>query len=175
MSMAMTTQPAAAPGRAQSYVTVMIADQLFGLPLACVQDVFRVAAITPVPLAGPEIAGIVNLRGRILTVIDMRARLGLPPAEEGGRRTAVGIHWAGESYGLRVDRVGDVLRLEPRTLRRNPPHLDPSWAAVSEGVHQLDDALMVVLSVEKLVLRRDPHAVRASTDTRTFEPDRSLT
>lgn len=173
MSMAANIAPTAASDRAQSYLTLTIADQLLGLPLACVQDVFGLDAITPVPLSGAEIAGVVNLRGRILTVIDMRARLGLPPAEEGGRGTAVGIHWAGESYGLRVDRVGGVLRLASRTLRRDPPRLDPLWAAVCEGVHPLDGALLVVLSVPKLLSRRDPHAIRVPADTRTSEPHRS--
>ena len=61
------------------YVTAMIGGQLFGLPISRVQDVFMPDRITRVPLSVPEIAGVLNLRGRIVTAIDMRRRLGLPP------------------------------------------------------------------------------------------------
>ena len=60
------------------YVTVMIGSQLFGLPISRVQDVFMPEKVTRVPLSVPEIAGVLNLRGRIVTAIDMRRRLGLP-------------------------------------------------------------------------------------------------
>ena len=64
------------------YVTVVIGDQLFGLPISRVQDVFMPDRLTRVPLAPPEIAGVLNLRGRIVTTIDMRRRLGLPPRDD---------------------------------------------------------------------------------------------
>ena len=64
-------------GSVSEFVTVMVGTQLFGLPIACVQDVFKVDRLTRIPLASAEIAGVVNLRGRIVTVIDMRRQLGL--------------------------------------------------------------------------------------------------
>ena len=85
------------------YVTVMIGGQLFGLPIARVQDVFMPDRLTRVPLAPPEIAGVLNLRGRIVTAIDMRRRLGLPPRATGAPPMAVGHRAAGESYGLLID------------------------------------------------------------------------
>ena len=66
------------------YVTVTLDDQLFGLPIARVQDVFVPDRLTRVPLSPPEIAGVLNLRGRIVTAIDMRCRLGLPRARRQG-------------------------------------------------------------------------------------------
>src|ERR1700754_4954396 len=85
------------------YVTVLIGDQLFGLPISRVQDVFMPDRMTRVPLAAPEIAGVLNLRGRIVTAVDMRCRLGVPKNDSGKPPMAVGIEYRGESYGLLID------------------------------------------------------------------------
>src|SRR4249920_2677100 len=91
------------------YVTVVIDGQLFGLPISRVQDVFMPERLTRVPLASPEIAGVLNLRGRIVTAVDMRRRLGLPARSDGRPPLAVGIELRGESYGLLIDSVGEVM------------------------------------------------------------------
>ncbi len=145
---------------AQEYITVMIANQLFGLPILEVQDVFMPEAITEVPLASQDVAGVLNLRGRIVTAIDMRKRLGLPPLEEDKSRMAVGIESNGESYGLIIDKVGEVHRLAEDTFESNPANLDPRWVAISAGVHRLEGSLMVVVDVEK-VLAQDEIVIAA--------------
>ncbi|WP_257182506.1 chemotaxis protein CheW [Bradyrhizobium betae] len=78
-------------GAMVEYVTAMIGGQLFGLPISRVQDVFMPERVTRVPLSSREIAGVLNLRGRIVTVVDMRARLGLPQPEDGKVPMAVGV------------------------------------------------------------------------------------
>jgi len=133
------------------FVTVLIADQLFGLPISRVHDVFMVDRLTRVPLAPPEIAGILNLRGRVVTTIDMRRRLDLPAREEGRGNMAVGIEHRGESYGLLIDSVGEVLKIPTASRDPNPVNLDPRWSRLAEGVVQLDDRLMVVLDVERVL------------------------
>ena len=133
------------------YVTVMIGDQLFGLPISRVQDVFMPERLTRVPLAAPEIAGVLNLRGRIVTAIDMRRRLGLPPRTDGGPAMAVGIEFKGESYGLLIDSVGEVLKLADGTREPNPVNLDQHLARVSGGVHRLEGQLMVILDVDRVL------------------------
>jgi len=133
------------------YVTVTIADQLFGLPINRVQDVFMPEMITRVPLSPPEIAGVLNLRGRIVTAIDMRRRLRLPPREKATHSMAVGIEYKGESYGLLIDAVGEVLRLPVAGLERNPGNLDRRWAKVAGGVQRLEGRLMVVLDVDRVL------------------------
>ncbi|MBR0871942.1 chemotaxis protein CheW, partial [Bradyrhizobium tropiciagri] len=107
----MTSKTEAGEGAMAEYVTAVIGGQLFGLPISRVQDVFMPERLTRVPLASSEIAGVLNLRGRIVTVIDMRARLGLPQAEDGQVPMAVGVDQRGESYGLLIDQIGEVLRL----------------------------------------------------------------
>ena len=133
------------------FVTVWIADQLFGLPIARVHDVFMVDRLTRVPLAPPEIAGILNLRGRVVTTIDMRRHLDLPAREEGRSNMAVGIEHRGESYGLLIDSVGEVLKIPAASRDPNPINLDPRWARVAAGVVQLDSRLMVVLDVDRVL------------------------
>ena len=133
------------------YVTVMIGGQLFGLPISRVQDVFMPERITRVPLSAPEIAGVLNLRGRIVTAIDMRRRLGLPTRTGDKPLMAVGIELKGESYGLLIDTVGEVMKLSEATLEPNPVNLDARLARVSGGVHRLDGQLMVILDVEHVL------------------------
>src|SRR5476651_2870051 len=94
------------------YVTAMIGGQLFGLPIVRVQDVFIPERLTRVPLAPPEIAGVLNLRGRIVTLIDMRVRLGLEARRDDTPSMAIGVESRGESYGLLIDSVGEVLKLD---------------------------------------------------------------
>src|SRR5215831_4600663 len=133
------------------YVTVMLDGQLFGLPIARVQDVFMPDRLTRVPLAPPEIAGVLNLRGRIVTAVDLRRRLGLPPRGDGRPAMAVGIELKGESYGLLIDSVGEVMKLADDTREANPVNLDAALARVSAGVHRLDGQLMVILDVDRVL------------------------
>jgi purine-binding chemotaxis protein CheW len=132
------------------YVTAMICGQLFGLPISRVQDVFMPERITRVPLATDDVAGVLNLRGRIVTAIDMRARLGLPKNDE-GTPMAIGVDTRGESYGLLIDTIGEVLKLTDAEREVNPVNLDPRMAKMAGGVHRLDGRLMVVLDVDRVL------------------------
>src|SRR5580704_19538367 len=114
------------------YVTATVGGQLFGLPIGRVQDVFVLDRLTRVPLATPEIAGVLNLRGRIVTAIDLRRRLDLPPGEA-AQRMAIGIELKGESYGLLIDAIGEVLSLATHSRERNPVNLDARFARLSAG------------------------------------------
>ncbi len=130
------------------FVTLTAAGQMFGLPISCVQDVFKPTRITRVPLSPPEIAGVLNLRGRIVTAIDMKSRLELRAPESAKPPMAIGIEAKGESFGLLVDAVGEVLKLPDADRKPNPINLDRKLAAVSAGVYRLDGQLMVVLDIE---------------------------
>jgi purine-binding chemotaxis protein CheW len=132
------------------YVTVSIDEHLFGLPISTVQDVFVPDRLTQVPLSQPEIAGVLNLRGRIVTAIDMRRRLGLPPRRDEVAMIAVGIELRGESYGLLVDAVGEVMKLAKDACEAKPINLDARLADVTAGIYRLDGQLLVVLDVERV-------------------------
>lgn len=133
------------------FVSMTVAGQLFGIPVLTVQDVLGEQRITHVSLAPADIAGTLNLRGRIVTAIDMRRRLGLPARESGKPRMNVVVERDGELYSLIVDSVGEVLSLPPEQFERNPSTLDPVWREMSTGVYRLESELMVVLDVIKML------------------------
>lgn len=145
------TQNASTTSGSQEYITVMIANQLFGLPILEVQDVFTPETITSVPLSAFEIEGVLNLRGRIVTAINMRRRLGVTEKSTSEVIMAVGIEYKSESYGLIIDDVGEVLNLNMKEFEPNPVNLDPKWAQVSAGVFRMEKALLVILDVKKVL------------------------
>lgn len=135
----------------QEYVTVQIADQLFGIPVLEVHDVLRNLTLTKIPLSSPEVAGVLNLRGRIVTAIDVRKRLGLPERPDGKNGMSVVVESQGELYSLLIDNVGEVLGLNPDDQQQNPVTLDPMWRDVSAGIFRLEDKLLVILQIDRLL------------------------
>ena len=133
------------------YVTAMVGGQLFGLPIVRVQDVFIPERLTRVPLAPPEIAGVLNLRGRIVTLIDLRRRFGLGKAGDGDSSMAIGVESRAESYGLLIDSVGEVLKLDDAAREPNPINMDQRLARVSAGIHRLDGQLLIVVDVDRVL------------------------
>jgi len=133
------------------YVTAWVAGQLFGIPIQRVHDVFEVERITRVPLAPAEISGVLNLRGRVVTALDMRKRLGLPPRENEKKQMAIGIDHDSEGYGLMVDAMGEVLKLSASALDALPINMQREWAAISSGIYRLEDRLMIVLDVDQIL------------------------
>jgi purine-binding chemotaxis protein CheW len=138
-------------GQTTEYVTVMIGNHLFGLPISRVQDVFVPDRLTRVPLAPPEVAGILNLRGRVVTAIDMRSRLDLGKRRPGEPAMAIGIEFRGESYGLLVDTVGEVMKLKTSDCQSKPINLEPRLARIAAGIYRLEGQLLVVLDVDRVL------------------------
>ncbi len=135
----------------KEYVTAVIGGQLFGLPILNVQDVFLPERLTRVPLAPAEIAGVLNLRGRIVTLVDMRRLLGLSEREQDAAVMAIGVETRGESYGLLIDSVGEVLKLDEAAREPAPINLDPRLSRVCAGIYRLDGQLLVVLDVDRVL------------------------
>ncbi|MBL8639694.1 MAG: chemotaxis protein CheW [Alphaproteobacteria bacterium] len=140
--------------KSKDFLTVEIGGQMFGIPILQVQDVLGELKVTRIPLAPPQVSGSLNLRGRIVTAIDVRKCLGLKPLELGPneRRMSVVVNYDEELYSLIIDSVGDVLTLPDKDFETNPATLDVTWKAVSLGVYRLHGRIMVVLDVPKLLL-----------------------
>ena len=138
----------------RDFVSVTIADQLFGIPVLQVQDVLGTQRITRIPLAPAEVAGSLNLRGRIVTAIDIRVRLRLPPRTEGKQAMSVVVDHGGELYSLLVDSVGEVLSLEPTELAAPPGALPERWADSVRAVCQLERELLLILDAPTLLQPR---------------------
>jgi purine-binding chemotaxis protein CheW len=134
------------------YLTIVVAGQEFGVLVTDVTDVLRAQATTRVPKASADIAGALNLRGRIVTAIDLRTRMGLPAHEEGGESMHVVIQLGNEAYGLVVDSVGDVIALDDADRQTAPPTLAAHWIALTKGVYRLPGRLLLVLDVAAAVL-----------------------
>lgn len=139
-----------AVGETLDYVTFTVAGQLFGLPIRAVHDVITLPELTPVPLARPDFAGLVNMRGRVVTAIDLRSRLGLPGAAARPGRMAIGIEAGCESFGLIVDAIGEIVRVETHA-QDVAVHLGDVWTGLSSGMHRVGDAFLVVLDVEAVL------------------------
>ena len=143
------------------YLVVYIEQQMFGIPVLQIQDVLGEQQVTPVPLAPSAVSGALNLRGRIVTAINARRRLGLPEidgasditssAARASQDMSVVVEHEGELYSLIIDKVGDVLALDNSTYENTPNTLDPIWREISGGIHRLDDHLMVVMDVSRFL------------------------
>ncbi|MBK8907169.1 MAG: chemotaxis protein CheW [Rhodospirillales bacterium] len=136
---------------ATELVTFSVEDQWFCIPVLKVQDMLVPERIAAIPMAPPSVRGAINLRGRIVTVIDVRVCLGLPPRLDDGPSMGVTVEHEHELYTLLVDRVGDVVSLPHSRWERSPVTLDPVWQDVARGVYRMDQGLMVVLDVDRLL------------------------
>lgn len=138
------------------FVTMRLDGQLFGLPIEAVRDVLRPQKITPVPLAPPEVAGLINLRGVIVTVLDMRVKMNLPAlTEEDHKYMEIVVEYNEGLYSLMVDSVDEVMDLPESNFEPTPPNLNNSWKDISSGVYRLKDELMVVLDITALFQELD--------------------
>lgn len=135
----------------QDFVTVHLDGQQVGIPVLAVHDVLNAQQITVIPRAPDWVAGVLNLRGRIVTAINLRRRLGLPPLEEGQSSMSVVVEHNEEPYSLQIDKVGEVLSLEDQLFEKNPVTLDPRWREVSVGIYRLKEQLLPILDVDRLL------------------------
>lgn len=146
----------------KDYLTLEISGQLFGIPVLQVQDVLGEQRITKVPLASPEVAGALNLRGRIVTAIDVKRKLNLGSSNidtsVDSMTMSVVVEHENELYSLIIDKVGDVLSLNDKDYEQNPATLEPMWRDVSGGIYRLDGSLLVVLDVPKLLHDKEAQA-----------------
>jgi purine-binding chemotaxis protein CheW len=132
-------------------VTVKVGPQLFGIPVLDIEDIIGPQNVTFIPRASRMIQGALNLRGRIVTAIDMRRRLGLSETTDDKHRMNVVVERNGDLYSLVVDEVGEVLTLEDHAREAHPPTMRSAVRDVSTGIHRLDGDLMVVLDVGKIL------------------------
>ena len=137
------------------YVTMCIDRQMFGIEVKHVRDVLRQQKVIPIPLAPPEIAGSLNLRGRIVTVINLRRRLNLSPRDmvqnAGATNSFVVVEHKGDLYSLMVDSVGEVLTASNSRIEKVPTNLNSSWREIASGIYKLDGELLVLVNVQSLL------------------------
>jgi len=138
----------------QMFVTMRIDRQMIGIPVRFVRDVLRGQKVTPIPLSPPEVSGSLNLRGRIVTVIDVRRRLRLPQMDAAAKYMFVVVDHKGELYSLMVDHVGDVLTAPSAAIEKVPANLGGAWKDVASGIYKMSGELLVIVDVETLLKLR---------------------
>ncbi len=131
--------------------TFLLDGLLFGVQVVNVQEVIRYQEMTRVPLASSVVRGLINLRGQIVTAIDMRARLDLPALPEDVQPMNVVLRTGDGVVSLLVDEIGDVLELEEHAFERTPETLAGVFREVVLGVYKLEQGLLLLLDVERIV------------------------
>ena len=131
--------------------TFHVGRYLFGIDVELVQEIVRMQTITPVPLSAPEIAGLVNLRGEVLTAVDLRARLGLPPAGESHDPVNVVVRLDDEPVSLLVDEIGAVIEVSAVPFETTPSTVDAAVRDLLVGAYTLPDRLLLALNARKIL------------------------
>jgi purine-binding chemotaxis protein CheW len=131
------------------YSTFSVDDRYVGIPVDRVQEVLLAQPLTPVPLAHDHISGLLNLRGQIVTAIDLRARMGLSPRDADAPSANVIVTTDGGPLSLVVDRLGDVLAVDDASFEPPPDTLDVETARSIKGAFKLDDALLLDLDLDE--------------------------
>jgi purine-binding chemotaxis protein CheW len=131
------------------YATFVVEDLFFGIDVLRVQEVLRYQEMTRIPLAPGVAEGLINLRGQIVTALDMRRRLGLAPREKGRLPMNLVVRTEEGPVSLLVDEIGDVLQLGPADFESAPDNLTPAARELVQGVYKLKDRLLLVLDPDQ--------------------------
>jgi purine-binding chemotaxis protein CheW len=149
-----TNRTTAKPAKQQNsgqFSTFYIEDLFFGVDVLHVQEVLRFQPMTPVPQAPEVVEGLINLRGQIVTAIDMRRRLHMPQLAAGRTPMNIVVRTPDGAVSLLVDEIGDVLEIEAANYERPPDNLDPAAKELISGVYKMKNSLLLVLDTEKAV------------------------
>jgi purine-binding chemotaxis protein CheW len=133
------------------FSTFTAGDLFFGIDVLRVQEVLQYQQMTSVPLAPDVIEGLINLRGHIVTAIDLRRRLGLAPRPPGGCPMNVVVRTEDGAVSLLVDEIGDVMKVDPAMWEAPPGNLDARVRDMVRGVYKLSDRLLLVLDADRAV------------------------
>jgi purine-binding chemotaxis protein CheW len=139
------------PPTSTRLVSFTLAGRSYGIDVSVVREVLRGLPLTRVPLAPKAVAGLVNLRGQVLTAVDLREQLGLPPREDGGEPMLVVAHVGGEPVALLVDSIGSVVDVDQDQFEPPPETLVGPARHLVVGAYKLADRLVVSLDVDRAV------------------------
>jgi purine-binding chemotaxis protein CheW len=141
---------------AAQLTTFSVADHLFGVEVTVVQEVIRYQPMTRVPLAPAALAGLINLRGQVITAVDLRRRLGFPDRAADELPMDVIVRTGDGLVSLLVDRIGDVVEVAEEAFEGPPETLQGIARELIRGAYQLDHALLLSLDVQGAVYLPPP-------------------
>ncbi|MBU0516804.1 MAG: chemotaxis protein CheW [Proteobacteria bacterium] len=138
-------------GRLRQMVTFFLGDEEFGVDITHVREINRLMLITPVPRAPASVEGVINLRGQVVPVVDLRRQFGLPALEHDRRTRIVVVDLEGTAVGFLVDEVSEVLRLPESAVESPPAMVGSLESKYISGVGKIDDRLLIILDLPHLV------------------------
>jgi purine-binding chemotaxis protein CheW len=139
----------------EQVVVFELAGESYGVDIGRVQEIIRLPAITVVPRASAYVEGVVNLRGRVIPVINLRTRFGLPAAERGRSARIVVLEVGGQTVGAAVDAVSEVLRVPRAAVEQPEVTLTGGEAGHLRGIAKLDDRLVILLDLDRALRTED--------------------
>lgn len=131
-------------------VTFEVAGEEFAVDILRVQEINRMLPMTRVPQSPPEVEGVINLRGKIIPVVDLRKRFGMEPTERGDASRIIVVEVHGRTLGFVVDKVNEVLRISSKIVEPAPAMACSIQSDFIEGVGKLQDRLLILLNLQKL-------------------------
>lgn len=147
----MTEENEAGLGEEVQLVTFYLADEEFGVNIHDLQEIIRMMSITRVPKAPPFVEGVINLRGQVIPIIDLRKRIGLPPREYDKATRIIVVQIEKKTVGFVVDAVGEVRRIPSRVVEPPPPMVAGIESDYISGVGKLGDVLLILLDLNRLL------------------------
>ena len=153
-----TLRPVRKNQQSTELLTCRVGEQWLGLQVRQVREVVTPQGCTEMPLSADAVMGLINLRGRVITQLDVRKVIGLPDRDGDDYRVAIVETLSGEDFGLVMDEVGEVIDLDPSLYEKTPKTLDRIWQEVSEGVLKQEDRVVVLVDVECFIAMTIPQA-----------------
>jgi purine-binding chemotaxis protein CheW len=130
-----------------NFFSILLDGEILGIPIDCVQTIFKIPTLTRVPGGPKEIDGLVNLRGKIVTVINLKRRLNVPHNEVKKDSYAIGVEHKQETFGLLVDHIGDVINLTEVDIIDAPAHIDKKRALFAQRYYKYNDKILPILDM----------------------------
>jgi len=137
--------------RDRQYTTFLCDDSLLGLDITYVQEINRNLELTRVPLGHPSVRGVMNLRGEVVTMLDFRVLMGLPKGPLTGRNRNLVVKCEGETFGLWVDGVADILTIAPENITAPPSNLSIVESRLIQGIFQAEKSLVMIVDPREIL------------------------
>lgn len=142
-------------GTEEQLVVFQLGDETYGVDISTVREIIRMQSITQVPRTPEFVEGVINLRGRVIPVIDLHKRFGLPPVKETAQSRIIVVEVGGVTVGMIVDSVSEVLRLPTASIDPPPPDVSGVDTAYLRGVGKLEDQLIILLDLDKVLHEKE--------------------
>ena len=147
------------------YLTFILAEEEYGVDILRVQEIKGWDTVTPIPNTPDYLKGVINLRGKIVPVIDLRCRFNLQPKEKDGNTRIIVVELSGKTVGFLVDRVQEVIRVETAIIEPPPDLVTNVQTRYITGVAKLEDRLLLLLDLNQVLKADEQEALALETNS----------